>query len=96
MNRKYLCKINSRLNRLEATISGGQNSGTYDISGGSVIGSTLVLNTTNGTRNIPLTGVEKAIDFDNLTPAQISALADALSGTELLDAFGQSIGFLIG
>ena len=65
------------------------------IESGEIIGQTLVLTTSTGTVNIPLTGVEAAIDFANLSLIQKNALKDCLKGNLLCDAFGNPLGNLI-
>lgn len=60
--------------------------GTVEITGGSVVGSTLVLEASTGTVNIPLTGVEAAINFSNLNPLQKQALTECIDFDQLTAA----------
>lgn len=63
---------------------------------GQIVGTTLIISTsTGGTVNIPLTGVEAAIDFANLNAVQKSALHECLRGETYQDAFGNDIGYLL-
>lgn len=89
--------LERRLLELEKFVS-GLTGNTIDkfIEGGSVVGETLVLNLApNGTVNIPLVGVERAIDFNNLSGLQKEALIGCIRGPLVDDAFGVPIGYLL-
>ena len=78
--------------------SGGSGSSVSNccIDNGVIIGDTLVVTNVDGsTTNIPLTGVEGAINFDNLTTTQIESLQAAMKGDLVCDAFDIQLGNLI-
>ena len=62
------------------------------VTSGEVIGNTLILYRSSlGNINIPLTDTG-GVDFNNLTPAQCTALSNQLVGNIAEDAFGQYLG----
>ena len=65
------CDINRKILKLERLLENAPDGAGIDryILGGQIIGQTLVLNrNTGGSVNIPLSGVEMAIDFSQLLP----------------------------
>lgn len=67
----------------------------FSINSGQLVGNTLVLNTDTGTVNIPVSGIENAIDFENLTAFQKNALNSCIRGNLVRDAFNVNAGFLL-
>ena len=67
----------------------------FSINSGELVGNTLVLNTDTGTVNIPVSELENAIDFENLTALQKDALNSCIRGKLVRDAFGVDAGFLL-
>lgn len=65
------------------------------IEGGEIVGNTLVIQCDSGSVNIPLEGVECAINFENLKPIQIAALRVAIRGDLVCDAFDNPLGHLV-
>ena len=94
-----LASIKARLCQLEHALANcDKTSNGFDqyISGGSIVGSSLVLSLNSGSSvNIPLQGVERAIDFQNLTTVQKNALLECMKGDSIANAFGTIRGHLL-
>lgn len=69
--------------------------GEVCITGGEIVGNTLVIECDSGNVNIPLEGIECAINFENLKPLQIAALRVAIRGDLVCDAFDTPLGHLL-
>lgn len=99
MNKRVIeCRLKALQKKIDEldTVTVVTNGVDSYLTGGQIQGQTLILTQTSfGNVNIPLIGIERAINFTNLTGLQKQALAECIRGDLVADAFDEPLGYLI-